>query len=119
MMLPTEGYLLRIFVGESDKKDGLPLYEWLVRQAKQKRLAGATVLRGIEGFGTESHIHTARILQLSTDLPIIIEVIDTLEKIEAFMLIVDKEVQDGLATLEKVNIRFYRSKKSKDDADTT
>lgn len=112
-MLPEEGYLLRIFVGESDKKEGLPLYEWIVRRAKQEKLAGATVLRGIEGFGAGSHIHTARILQLSTDLAIIIEIIDTLEKIEKFIPIVDEAITDGLATLEKVQIRLYRSSKTK------
>lgn len=110
MNLPEEGYSLRIFIGESDKKEGMPLYEWLVRRAKQEKLAGATVLRAIEGFGAQSHIHTAKILQLSTDLPIIIEIVDTLEKIEKFMLIVDEVLTDGLATLEKVKIRIYRNK---------
>lgn len=110
MQLPEDGYLLRIFIGESDKKDNMPLYEWIVRRAKEEKLAGATVLRGIEGYGAESHIHTARILQLSTDLPIIIEIIDTLEKIEKFMPIVDDVMKDGLATLEKVKIKLYRSK---------
>ncbi len=108
-MLPEEGYLLRIFIGESDKKDGMPLYEWIVKRAKQEKLAGATVLRGIVGFGARSHIHTAKILQLSTDLPVIIEIIDTLPKIEAFMPIVDETVLDGLATLEKITIRLYRT----------
>jgi hypothetical protein len=111
MTPPEEGYLLRIFVGESDKKDGLPLYEWIVRCAKQEKLAGATVLRGIESFGASSHVHTAKILQLSTDLPIIIEIIDTLEKINRFMPIVDENVTSGLATLEKVQIRLYRPAK--------
>ena len=111
MMLPEEGCLLRIFIGESDKKDGMPLYAWIVRQAKKQGLAGATVIRGIEGFGAESHIHTARILQLSTDLPIIIEIIDTQDKIDAFLPIVDEAVNDGLATLENIKIRLYRSKK--------
>lgn len=113
MMLPEEGYLLRIFIGESDKQEGIPLYEWIVKQAKLEKLAGATVLRGIEGFGSQSHLHTARILQLSTDLPIIIEIIDTLEKIEKFMPIVDNVITDGLATLEKVQIRLYRSQPKK------
>lgn len=109
-MLPEEGYLLRIFIGEQDEKDSIPLYEWIVRRAKQEKLAGATVVRGIEGFGAKSHIHTAKILQLSTDLPVIIEIVDTREKIEKFMAIVDKVVVDGLATLEKVKIKLYRSK---------
>jgi PII-like signaling protein len=109
-MLPEEGCLLRIFIGESDKKEGLPLYSWIVRRAKQEGLAGATVIRAIEGFGANSHIHTARILQLSTDLPIIIEIIDTTEKIEKFLSVVDECVSNGLATLENVKIRLYRSK---------
>lgn len=109
MTLPQEGYLLRIFIGESDRHAGMLLYEWIVRAAKERGLAGATVLRGLEGFGARSRIHTARILDLSTDLPIIVEIVDTLEKIEAFLPIVDGVVKDGLATVEKVQIRFYRS----------
>jgi len=112
-MLPEDGYLLRIFIGESDKKEGMPLYEWIVKRAKQEKLAGATVFRGIEGFGAKSHIHTAKILQLSTDLPIIIEIIDTPAKIDAFMPIVDEVVLDGLATLEKATIRLYRTDSKK------
>ena len=111
-MMPQEGYLLRIFIGEADKKEGIPLYEWIVRRAKQDQLAGATVFRGIEGYGAQSHVHTARILQLSTDLPIVIEIIDSLEKIEKFMPIIDEVITDGLATLEKVQIRLYRAKDS-------
>jgi len=81
MTLPEEGYLLRIFIGESDRHAGMLLDEWIVRTAKEKGLAGATVLRGLEGFGARSRIHTARILDLSTDLPIVVEVVDTLDKI--------------------------------------
>lgn len=110
MMLPEEGCLLRIFIGESDKKEGLPLYSWIVRRAKQEGLAGATVIRAIEGFGATSHIHTARILQLSTDLPIIVEIIDTQEKIDKFLPIIDEAVTNGLTTLENVKIRLYRGK---------
>jgi hypothetical protein len=110
-MLPEEGHLLRIFIGESDKHEGQPLYEWLVRKAKADGLAGCTVVRGMEGFGAKSRIHTAKILDLSADLPIIIEIVDTLPKIEAFMSIVDSVVHEGLATLEKVQIRFYRANK--------
>lgn len=109
MTLPDEGYLLRIFIGESDRHERMPLYEWIVRTAKEKGLAGATVLRGLEGFGARSRIHTARILDLSTDLPIVVEIVDTLDKIEAFLPIVDSTIVDGLATVEKVQIRFYRS----------
>lgn len=110
MILPETGYLLRIFIGESDKKDGMPLYEWLVKRAKHEKLAGASVFRCIQGYGAQSRIHTAKILQLSTDLPIVIEIIDTIESIERFMPIVDEAVKDGLATLEEIKIRLYRSK---------
>jgi PII-like signaling protein len=110
-MLPEDGHLLRIFIGESDKHEGQPLYEWIVRKAKAEGLAGCTVLRGMEGFGAHSRIHTAKIIDLSADLPIVIELVDTLEKIEAFLSIIDSVVHEGLATLEKVQIRFYRANK--------
>jgi hypothetical protein len=109
MMLPERGRLLRIFVGESDKHEGLPLYEWIVRTAREQGLAGATVLRGIEGFGAHSRVHTAKILRLSEDLPIVIEIVDTEEKIERFLPLIDAAIPEGLATLEKIDIRFYRS----------
>jgi PII-like signaling protein len=109
MMLPEEGHLLRIFVGESDRHGGLPLYEWIVRQARERGLAGATVLRGVEGFGAHSRLHTAKILRLSEDLPIVIEIVDSKEKIEAFLPVIDTAIPEGLATLEKVQIRLYRS----------
>ena len=109
MVLPEEGHLLRIFVGENDKYEGIPTYEWLVRAARKQDLAGATVLRGLEGFGAHSRVHTAKILRLANDLPIIIEIVDTIERIEAFMPSVDEAVQEGLATLERVQIRLYRS----------
>ena len=109
MVLPKDGSLLRIFIGESDKYEGMPLYEWIVRKAREHGLAGATVLRGIEGFGAHSRVHTAKILRLSTDLPIVVEIVDSLEKIEAFLPAVDGAVREGLATLERVQIRFYRS----------
>jgi PII-like signaling protein len=110
MTLPEEGYLLRIFIGESDRHGSMLLYEWIVRTAREAGLAGATVLRGLEGFGAQSRIHTARILDLSSDLPIIVEIVDTLEKIEAFLPTIDGAIHDGLATVEKVQIRFYRSR---------
>jgi uncharacterized protein len=109
MVLPEEGTLLRVFFGENDRHEGMPLYEWIVRQARQHGLAGATVLRGIEGFGAHSRLHTAKILRLSTDLPIIVEIVDTREKIEAFLPLIDEAITEGLATLERVQIRFYRS----------
>lgn len=109
MVLPEEGQLLRIFIGESDKYDGKPLFEWIVQRAREQGLAGATVLRGLEGFGAHSRIHTAKILRLSEDLPIIIEIVDTSDKIEGFLPLIDDAIKEGLATLEKVRIRFYRS----------
>ena len=112
-MLPENGHLFRIFLGESDRHEGKPLYEWITLKAKEFGLAGCTVLRGIEGFGAQSRIHTAKILRLSEDLPVVIEIIDTIEKIEAFLPLVDAAIPEGLATVEKVNIRFYRSGKLK------
>ncbi|SRR5579875_1579191 len=112
-MLPENGHLLRIFVGETDKHEGKPLYEWIVRKAKAEGLAGATVIRAIEGFGAHSRIHTVKLLELSTDLPIIIEIVDELQKIEDFLSVIDSVIEEGLATVEKVHIRFYRSRKQK------
>lgn len=109
MTVPEEGCLLRVFVGESDKHEGKPLYEWLVLKAREAGLAGATVLRGIEGFGAHSRLHTAKILRLSEDLPIVVEIVDSREKIEAFMPTVDHAISEGLATLEKVKVHFYRA----------
>jgi PII-like signaling protein len=109
MVLPEDGYLLRIFIGENDKHAGRPLYEWIVVQAKAAGLAGATVLRGVMGFGGKSRIHTARIERLSEDLPIIVELVDTRDKLEAFLPVVDAAIPEGLATLEKAQVRFYRA----------
>ena len=109
MVLPREGHLLRIFIGESDRHEGMTLYEWIVRKAREQGLAGATVLRGLGGFGAHSRLHTAKVLRLSADLPIVIEIVDTIQKIEAFLPIIDGAVKEGMATLEKVDIRFYRS----------
>ncbi len=109
MILPEEGQLLRIFIGESDKYEKQPLYEWIVRKARESGLAGATVFRGLEGYGASSRLHTAKLLRLSTDLPIVIEIVDTNEKIENFTPLIDKAIKNGLATLEKATIRFYRS----------
>ena len=111
MVLPEEGSLLRIFIGESDKHERMPLYEWIVRKAREQGLAGATVVRGLEGYGAHSRVHTAKILRLSTDLPIVVEIVDTLERIEAFLPIIDNAITEGLATLERVQIRFHRSGK--------
>lgn len=111
IMLPKDGHLLRIFIGESDKHEGMPLYEWILKKARQEGLAGTTVLRGIEGFGAHSRIHTAKILELSIDLPIVIEIVDVREKIEHFLELIDTAIAEGLATLEDVQIHFYRSGK--------
>jgi PII-like signaling protein len=113
-MLPEKGHLLRIYIGESDKHGRMPLYEWIVNESKKAGLAGATVIRGIEGFGAHSRIHSAKILDLSADLPIIIEIVDELHKIEAFLPIIDEVIQEGLATIETVQIRLYRSRKQKE-----
>lgn len=109
MTLPEEGYLLRIFIGESDKYQGKPLYEWLVIQAREQSLAGATVLRGMMGFGAHSRIHTFKIERLSEDLPIVVEIVDTQEKLEKFLVLIDSAIEEGLATMEKAQVRFYRS----------
>jgi len=109
MKLPPEGQLLRIFIGESDRYEGKPLYEWLVIKAKEQGLAGATVLRGLMGFGANSRIHTSKILRLSLDLPIVVEIVDTPEKIKAFLAFIETVVTEGLVTLEKANIHIYRS----------
>lgn len=109
MTLPEEGLLLRVFIGESDQHQGQPLYEWIVRAARRHGLAGATVLRGVEGFGAHSRLHTTKLLRLSADLPIVVEIVDSSERIESFLPILEGAVREGLATLEKVRIRFYRS----------
>lgn len=110
MVLPQDGRLLRIYVGESDKHQGRPLYEWIVLKAREQGLAGATVLRGMQGFGAHSRIHTSKILRLSEDLPVVVEIVDVMEKIQAFMELIDEVVFEGMATLEKVTVRFYRSR---------
>ena len=110
-MLPKEGQLLRIFIGESDRYKNRPLYEWIVRKARSDGMAGATVLRGLEGFGTDSHMHTAKVLRLSQDLPIVIEIVDTKEKIQNFITSIDSVIEEGLATIENMQIIFYRSSK--------
>lgn len=112
MNLLEEGYLLRIFIGESDRHEGKPLYEWLVLQARAYGLAGATVLRGVMGFGANTRvIHTFKIERLSEDLPMVVEMVDTKEKLEAFLGLVDKHLQAGLVTLEKTEIRSYKADK--------
>jgi PII-like signaling protein len=106
--LEGEGKLVRVFVGESDTVHGKPLYQAIVERVREEGLAGATVIRGIEGFGATSRLHTTRILQLSTDLPVVIEIVDTDEKIQGILPILDEMIGDGLVTLEKVHIITYR-----------
>jgi PII-like signaling protein len=109
MSIPEDGYLLRIFVGESDKQGHQPLYETIVLKARKAGLAGATVLRGVMGFGKHSIVHTAKILRLSEDLPMIVEIVDSLEKIESFIPVLDRLITDGLVTLERVKVIHYRA----------
>lgn len=108
MTLPESGSLLRIFIGERDRHDGKPLYEWLVLRARQEGLAGATVLRGLMGYGAHSRLHTFKVERLSEDLPIIVEIVDSAEKLERFLQAVDGAIDEGLATMEKATVRFYR-----------
>ena len=115
MRVPENGVLLRIFIGESDKEPGRdrPLYEAIVRRAREAHLAGATVLRGPMGFGRHSRVHTAKLLELSTDLPVVIEIVDAEDKVEAFLPTVDELVTEGLVTLEAVRIVRYVSPDSR------
>ena len=106
--LPVEATLLRIFIGDADRYKHQPLYEAIVIKAREMRLAGATVLKSPMGFGKNSRIHTAKILQLSTDLPIVIEIVDLPENIQAFLPVLDEMMDGGLVTLEKVQVIEYR-----------
>jgi PII-like signaling protein len=108
MDLPVEAKLLRIFIGESDRHGHRPLYEVVVEEARKRGMAGATVTRGLMGFGKNSRIHTAKILRLSEDLPIVIEIVDTPERIDAFLPELDAMIDDGLVTLEKIQVVTYR-----------
>lgn len=109
MKIPAEGKLLRIFIGEADQWQGQPLYEAIVLLAKKEGMAGATALKGFLGFGCKSHMHTAKILRLSEDLPIIIEMVDSEEKINRFLPHLDEMVKEGLITLERANVIMYRA----------
>lgn len=109
MKIPSDGKLLRIFVGETDKWHGQPLYQAIVELARKEGMAGATALKGFMGFGRKSHMHTAKILRMSEDLPIIIEMVDGQEKIDRFLPHLDEMVKEGLVTLEKANVILYRS----------
>ena len=113
MKLPSEAELLRIFIGEADRYEGKPLYEAIVHLARQRGMAGATVLRGLMGFGADSRIHTAKILRLSEDLPIVIEIVDKPERIEKILPKLDTMIQEGMVTLEKIKVIAYRHNSSK------
>jgi hypothetical protein len=112
MTLKGEGKLLRIMIGEADQLAGRPLYEAVVLRAREMGMAGATVLRGIEGFGASSVLHTARLLRLSEDLPIVIEMVDTVERIDAFVEVVLPMVGEGILTAERVEILKYQGRES-------
>jgi uncharacterized protein len=107
MQIPKDAVLLRIFAGESDRHEHRPLYEAIVLKAREMHLAGATVLRGPMGYGHSSRLHTAKILRLSEDLPLVIEIVDAEEKIQAFLPVVDTMMSHGLITLEKVKVYRY------------
>lgn len=113
MGIPEKAILLRIFIGEDDKYNGKPLYEHIVLEAKKRKLSGATVIRGVMGFGAKSHLHTAKLLRISDDLPMVIEIVDSEEKIKEFLKYLDDVVHEGLITLEKVNVIRYCPKKRK------
>ncbi len=109
MRIPENGWLLRIFIGESDRWEGKPLYEAIVMKARELHMAGATVLRGPMGFGANSRMHTTRILRLSEDLPMIVEIVDAKEKIDTLLPHIDVMVEEGLVTLEQVQVIKYRA----------
>jgi PII-like signaling protein len=110
MQIPSQAVSLRIFIGESDRCDGKPLYEAIVLKARELHLAGATVLRGPMGFGKSSRLHTSKILRLSEDLPLLIEIVDSEDNINAFLPILDGMMSSGLITLEKVQVLQYGEK---------
>ena len=110
MQIPSQAVSLRIFIGESDQYDGKPLYEAIVIKARERHLAGATVLRGPMGFGKSSRLHTSKILRLSDDLPLLIEIVDSEDNINAFLPILDGMMSSGLITLEKVQVLQYGAK---------
>jgi uncharacterized protein len=108
MKVPENGQLLRIFIGESDKWEGIPLYEAIILKARELNIAGATMLRGMMGYGAASRIHTAKILRLSEDLPVVVEIVDSVEKIATLLPFIDEMVEEGLVTLEDIRVIQYR-----------
>lgn len=117
MQIPHEATLLRIFIGESDRWEHKPLYEAIVLKAREMHLAGATVLRGPTGFGKSSRLHTSKILRLSYDLPLVIEIVDAEDKISSFLPVLDQMMKGGLVTLEKVRVMNYRANQDTEKSD--
>lgn len=115
MKVRSDAYLLRIFLGESDRAEGKPLYEVIVKEARRRGLAGTTVVRGFLGFGARSLIHTTKVLRLSEDLPVVIEIVDSEEKINEFIPDLDEMITEGLVTLEKVHVIAYRHNRKQKD----
>ena len=111
MQVPRDAVLLRIFIGEDDRHQHLPLYEAIVLKAREQHLAGATVLRGPMGFGHSSRLHTTKVLRLSEDLPVVVEIVDSEEKIEGFLKLLDEMMGSGLVTLEKVKVLHYGARR--------
>jgi PII-like signaling protein len=109
-MKERDGHLLRIFIGEADRHEGKPLYQWIVLKAREMELSGATVLRGVMGFGGSSRIHAASVLRLSEDLPVVVEIVDVEEKLHTFLDVIDHTITEGMATIEPVRIHFYRAR---------
>jgi len=116
MQLEGDRRLLRVYIGESNRHAGVPLYEAIVQRARERGLAGATVLRGVEGFGAKSRIHRASILRLSEDLPIVVEIVDERGKIEAFLDEIEPMIDDGMVTVEAVQVVLYRPRRGAGEA---
>ena len=109
-MESQDAKILRIYIGEDSHYEGKPLYEWLVLRAREFGMKGATVLRGIEGYGASTHLHTAKVLRLSADLPVIVELVDTEKQVEAFLDNVEEMIESGVVVIENVHVRYYRSR---------
>jgi PII-like signaling protein len=111
MTIPTDGKLLRVFIGEADRWHGRPLYEAIIEEARHRGLAGATAWKGFTGFGANSRLHTTKVLRLSEDLPVIVEIVDSAEKIAGFLPVLDDMVTEGLVTVERAEVILYRASK--------
>lgn len=109
IMLGSDGQVLRVFVGETDKYQGVPLYEWILRKAKEIGLVGGTALRGIAGFGAHSQIHSSKILDISSNLPIIVEIVDTPERIDELLPHLEEAIKEGLAVVVPAQVKIFRA----------